>query len=120
MSIPDEFFKTEEPEAGSKAPYASAIAIIIAVAIVVLVVMGAAEQFSLKNLFNKEDGSAISIEEKQRILDELKKNAAEMPQIPIEEKQRILDELQKKAADAPEVPVEEKKRILDELQKKSQ
>ncbi|MDO8481979.1 MAG: hypothetical protein Q7S75_02770 [bacterium] len=117
MSIPDEFFKTKEPEGGSKAPYATALGVILFVALVIWGVMSYVQMKQAEKLKGQQ-GNNISIEEKQKVLDELQKKASEQPQLSVTEKQKILDNLSKKASAQPQLSPEEKQKILDELQSK--
>lgn len=112
MSVPDDFFKTEEDR---KPPIAKGIVILLAVALVIFVVFVAYDRFSIFRLKQNEQKGFVTDEEKARILSELEKTSSTTP-ITKTEKDKILLELKKSQSAAPKISDEDRKAILDSLQ----
>ena len=121
MSIPDLFFEKEETV--SKALPALLMAVILIVGLIVWTSISYIETRRANKLQVQEElpqSGGLSVEEKQKILDELSQKSAGSTATTPEEKQKILNNLSKKPSGQPTVSAEEKQKILDALQNKPQ
>jgi DNA-directed RNA polymerase subunit H (RpoH/RPB5) len=112
MSVPDEFFQTEEDR---KPPIAKGIVALLAVALVIFVIFVAYDRYSIFRLNQGGEKSVVTDEEKARILSELEKASSTAP-ITKTEKDKILTELKKNQSAAPTISEEDRQAILKSLQ----
>lgn len=113
MSVSDEFFKNGEEE-NSNTSLAKGLVILISVAILVFLVLGAYEKISIKGL-DKDEEKILTNEEREKILNEIRIAQENSAVISEPERQTLIKEIQIANQNIPEMTESDRKKVIEEI-----